>query len=116
MVHGAGSDDNDTITIVPYELEKVEEEDEDQIMKRQQQQEEGEDEQEPRRQRVELGRPRTPKPTGSGLIYHWRTTRNCVDGHIRHSVIDQLESTVDVSSSLQAQHNMARSTIPPGRL
>lgn len=50
-------------TVVPHELERVEEEDEDQLAA----EEEEDDDEERRQRREELGRPRTPEPTGMGL-------------------------------------------------
>ncbi|OBZ78501.1 hypothetical protein A0H81_02129 [Grifola frondosa] len=56
------SDDDDTrsiATVVAHELERVDEEDEDQLA--------ADEEEERRQRRDELGRPRTPEPTGMGL-------------------------------------------------
>jgi hypothetical protein len=121
---GGTSDDDDARsirTIVPHELERVEEEDEDQITKQEQQQDE--DEEERRARRVELGRPRTPEPMSLGMT-HSLDEEDMVasSSSPKQSVIDelfqrlttlstQLESAIELSSSLQAQHAAAQSTI-----
>ena len=115
--------------IVPHELERIEEEDEDQIARQEQQrdqQEDHKDQEEGRRRGVELGRPRTPEPMGLGMTH--LPLEDDEDPHRESSplrspsVIDQLfeqltilsnqlESAVELSGSLQAQHATAQSTI-----
>lgn len=122
---GSGlSDDDDARsirTIGFHELERVEEEDEDQITK-QEQQLQDEDEGGRRRRRVELGRPRTPEPMSLGITYSLDEEDMAPSSSPRQSVIDepfqrlatlstQLESAIELSSSLQAQHATAQSTI-----
>jgi hypothetical protein len=116
---GGTSDDDDARcirTIVPHELERVEEEDEDQISKQEQQDED----EESRTRRVELGRPRTPEPMSLGMTHDEEDIAR--SSSPRQSVIDelfqrltslstQLESAIELSSSLQAQHAAAQSTI-----
>jgi hypothetical protein len=116
---GGTSDDDDARcirTIVPHELERVEEEDEDQISKQEQQDED----EESRTRRVELGRPRTPEPMSLGMAHDEEDIAR--SSSPRQSVIDelfqrltslstQLESAIELSSSLQAQHAAAQSTI-----
>ena len=120
-------------TIIPHELERVVEEDEEQLR--------AEEEEDRRRRREELGRPRTPEPTGLGLteddydVHH----RDHDHGHNVHrseqrspsppshhpqesAIIDELsrrlavlseriESVLESDSHLQAEHAVARSTI-----
>ena len=115
--------------IVPHKLEHIEEEDEDQIARQEQQrdqQEDHEDQEEGRQRGVELGRPRTPEPMGLGMTH--LPLEDDEDPHRESSpsrlpsVIDQLferltilsnqlESVVELSGSLQAQHAAAQSTI-----
>ena len=131
------SDDDDARsinTVVPHELERVEEEDEEQLA--------AEEDVERRRRRDELGRPRTPEPTGMGLAEdeeeleerkrQRRTERSrspspspapevapaptspaIPDDLIErlNSLSKQLESALEFSRSLEAQHTMAQSTI-----
>ena len=54
--------------IVPCGLERAEEQGEEQIARQEQQEEEEKDER--RRQRLKLARPRTPEPTGLGMMHH----------------------------------------------
>jgi hypothetical protein len=119
---GTLDDDDDARsirTIVPHELERVEEEDEDQIAKQEEPQDEDEEE-ERRTRRVELGRPRTPEPMSLGMTHDEEDIAR--SSSPRQSVIDelfqrltslstQLESAIELSSSLQAQHAAAQSTI-----
>lgn len=119
---GGTSDDDDARsirTIVPHELEHVEEEDEDQIAKQEEPQDEDEEE-ERRTRRVEHGRPRTPEPMSLGMTHDEEDIAR--SSSPRQSVIDelfqrltslstQLESAIELSSSLQAQHAVAQSTI-----
>jgi len=80
---GSAEVDDDSViirTIVPHELERFEEEDEEQMVK-----EEKEDEREERRmRRVELGRPRTPKPTGLGMSRLSKDDDRCSISPSRH--------------------------------
>jgi hypothetical protein len=121
-------------TIVPHELERVEEEDEDQLAA-----EEEEAEEDRRRRREELGRPRTPEPTGMGITeYVPRHMSKLLSAPRRRSLSppsrdspsrpklssvvdeltqrlstlsDQLETALELSSSLQVQHATAQTTI-----
>ncbi|KIM79867.1 hypothetical protein PILCRDRAFT_823052 [Piloderma croceum F 1598] len=120
---GGALDDDDARsirTIVPHELERVEEEDEDQITKQEQEQHDEDEEEERRTRRVELGRPRTPEPMSLGMTHDEEDIAR--SSSPRQSVIDelfqrlttlssQLESAIELSSSLQAQHAAAQSTI-----
>ncbi|KAG9311491.1 hypothetical protein JVU11DRAFT_7687 [Chiua virens] len=124
----ADDDDNASIhTIVPHGLERVEEEDEDQLVP------EEEDDEERRRRREELGRPRTPEPTGMGMVEddedspdtkrRHRTSPPLQQSHDTTSaVIDELaerlsalsgriDTAVEFNSSLQIQHAAAQTTI-----
>jgi predicted nucleic acid-binding Zn-ribbon protein len=122
-------------TILPHELERVDEEDEDQLAA------EEEEEEDRRRRREELGRPRTPEPTCMGLteedyeIPHTSSIMSTADQrfpspplHSRDvdsrdssvideltrrlsSLSDRLESALELSTNLQAQHAAAQSTI-----
>ncbi|KAH8075992.1 hypothetical protein BXZ70DRAFT_963418 [Cristinia sonorae] len=128
------SDDDDArsiATIVPHELERVEEEDEEQIAAE-------EEEEERRRRREELGRPRTPEPTGMGMTEdddeheeephrdnthlhpssHPATSSNQPSTIVPDELIQrmtalasQLESALELSRSLETQHTNAQSTI-----
>jgi len=124
---GDGDDDDDARsirTIIPHELERVDEEDEDQLAA-----DEEEEEEDRRRRREELGRPRTPEPTGMGMVIAM-TEEDYVPRHSsRHSpsppnlnvidelnqrmntLSDQLESALELSNTLQAQHAAAQGTI-----
>lgn len=128
------SDDDDArsiSTVVPHELERVEEEDEDAIA--------AEEEEERRRRREELGRPRTPEPTGMGMSEdddeqeHQAQFRKPVVTDLRprspsppppapavvpdeftdrlNALAKQLEIALELSRSLEAQHASAQSTI-----
>jgi hypothetical protein len=129
----SGENDDDDArsinTIVPHELDRVDEEDEDQLAA------EEEEEEHRRQRREELGRPRTPEPTGLGMSeedYEPHQTRLLSAPRRRSlspesrekspSVIDelttrlstlsdQLESALVLSSTLQAQHAAAQDTI-----
>ncbi|EPS95292.1 hypothetical protein FOMPIDRAFT_1025852 [Fomitopsis schrenkii] len=123
-------------TIVPHELERVEEEDEEQLA--------AEEDVERRRRRDELGRPRTPEPTGLGVVedeeeFEERQRQRRIERSrspspspapeaapapaptspaIPDDLIErlntlskQLESALEFSRSLEAQHTMAQSTI-----
>jgi len=121
---GGASDDDDARsirTIVPHELERVEEEDEDHMAKEQQQQDE-EEEEERRTRRAELGRPRTPEPMSLGMTHDEDMPRSSSSSRPSSSVMDelfqclaslsnQLESAIELSSLLQAQHAAAQSMI-----
>ncbi|KAI0314557.1 hypothetical protein OF83DRAFT_1174648 [Amylostereum chailletii] len=123
------SDDDDTrsiTTVTPHELESVEEEDEEQIA--------AEEEEERRRRRDEL-RPRTPEPTGMGLYdedeskAHLRarsrspspsgqqngrsgpSSSTSISEERLNTLSSQLESALELSRALQAQHTSAQSTI-----
>ncbi|KZT20899.1 hypothetical protein NEOLEDRAFT_1140250 [Neolentinus lepideus HHB14362 ss-1] len=105
-------------TIRAHELERVEEEDEDQLQQE-------EDDEERRRRREELGRPRTPEPTGihedEDEIRHDRPSlspsrRNqpVIPDNLTQrltTLSNQLESALELSRSLQAQHVAAQTTI-----
>ncbi|EPQ50380.1 hypothetical protein GLOTRDRAFT_118337 [Gloeophyllum trabeum ATCC 11539] len=97
-------------TIRGHELERVEEENEDQLQAE-------EDDEERRRRREELGRPRTPEPTGihededdEGVR---RRSSGIPDNLTQRltTLSNQLESALELSRSLQAQHVAAQSTI-----
>jgi uncharacterized phage infection (PIP) family protein YhgE len=71
---------------------------------------------------VELGRPRTPEPTSLGMTHSLDEEDIARSSSPKQSVIDklfqrlttlstQLESAIELSSSLQAQHAAAQSTI-----
>ncbi|KAF9240397.1 hypothetical protein BU15DRAFT_73990 [Melanogaster broomeanus] len=113
-------------TIVPHELERVEEEDEDQLVP------EDEDDEDRRRRREELGRPRTPEPTGMGMVedeeespHTKRTHRSppLLQSHDAASAaIDELverlsalsgriDTAVGVQHFPPAQHTAAQTTI-----
>jgi hypothetical protein len=123
-------------TIIPHELERVDEEDEDQLAA------DEEEEEDRRRRREELGRPRTPEPTGmmitmtdddfasprrspspphpemtmEGMKEVTRRSKaglSIVDEltHRLATLTDQLESALELSSTLQAQHAVAQGTI-----
>ncbi|KAF9218840.1 hypothetical protein BS17DRAFT_790524 [Gyrodon lividus] len=114
-------------TIVPHELERVDEEDEDQLVP------EEEDDEDRRRRREELGRPRTPEPTGMGMV---EDDEESPDSKRRHrspsplrqshdaasAAIDELaerlsvlsgriDTAVEYNNSLQTQHTAAQTTI-----
>ncbi|KAI5116796.1 hypothetical protein M0805_001798 [Coniferiporia weirii] len=101
-------------TIVPHELESVPEEDESDL-------EESEEERSARRE--ELGRPRTPEPSSLGMHeeeyeqQHRRAAPSQPPGipdemTRRLSFLsDQLESALELSRNLQAQHAAAQQTI-----
>jgi hypothetical protein len=116
------ADDDDTRsirTVVPHELERVEEEDEDQLARQE------EDEEDDRRR--QLGRPRTPEPMGMGM----NVTEDDEEPRLRrqgstsprpstavdeltqrlNTLSGQLESALALSSTLQAQHTAAQTTI-----
>lgn len=124
----ADDDDASSIhTIVPHGLERVDEEDEDQLVP------EEEDDEDRRRRREELGRPRTPEPTGMGMA---EDDEDSPDTKRRHrppsplepshdtasAAIDELaerlsalsgriDTAVEFNNSLQAQHTTAQTTI-----
>ncbi|OSX63155.1 hypothetical protein POSPLADRAFT_1138902, partial [Postia placenta MAD-698-R-SB12] len=135
--HYMSDDDDDArsvSTIVPHELDRVDEEDEEQLAAE-------EEEEQRRRRRDELGRPRTPEPTGMGMSDddydhdhdHSRyepqqRTRSpspppaappvpipaAVPDNISErltTLSKQLESALELSRSLEAQHSVAQSTI-----
>ncbi|KAL4253671.1 Centrosomal and Immune Signaling Modulator [Abortiporus biennis] len=119
-------------TVVPHELERVEEEDEEQLAAE-------EEEEERRRRRDELGRPRTPEPTGMGIAedddeHETDLSHTQDDSHLRppspstsstsavpnipddllhrlNALTVQLETALELSRSLEAQHATAQSTI-----
>jgi len=130
-------DDNDTgsiSTIVPHEPERVDEEGEEQLAAE-------EEEEERRRRRDELGRPRTPEPTGMEMHEdddeqehrHRRTDRQMRSRSPSPSpaptpapalaplsddlsqrltaLLKQLKTALALSRSLEAQHSVALSTI-----
>ncbi|KAG2127123.1 hypothetical protein DEU56DRAFT_706101, partial [Suillus clintonianus] len=128
-----GHDDDDTSsihTITPHELERVEEEDESE------EQDESEEDRERAQRREELGRPRTPEPSGMGMdedeLVHVpvsdvepSTTRprsRSASPQPSHPALDELsarlvalsgriDSAVEVNHSLAAQHAAAQGTI-----
>ena len=84
--------------------------------------EEEDEEEERRRQCVKPGRPRTPEPTSLGMTHEDDEDPHRWSSPWPYSVIDQvferlttlssqLESAVELSSTLQAQHASAQSTI-----
>jgi hypothetical protein len=110
------SDDDDTRsvgTVVPHELDRVDEEDE----------EAASDDEERRRTRDELGRPSTPEPTGmdgpddeeaESKPSASTSSRPSIPEDIVHrltTLSNQLESALELSRTLQAQHATAQSTI-----
>ncbi|THH16715.1 hypothetical protein EW146_g3966 [Bondarzewia mesenterica] len=127
-----GADDDDArsiATVTPHELERVEEEDELQMAAE-------EEEEEYRRRREELGRPRTPEPTGMGMDdedlhnqskihlqvrsrspsplrmdQHQPVSSSAVSEERLNALSTQLESALELSRTLQAQHAAAQNTI-----
>ncbi|KAI0002558.1 hypothetical protein BJV74DRAFT_816541 [Russula compacta] len=118
-------DDDDArsiATVTTRELERVEEEDEEQLAA---------EEEERRRRRDELTRPRTPEPTGLGMDDEDDKARSrsrspspppptvslgppssSEDVNLRLAALSsQLESALELSRSLQAQHATAQNTI-----
>jgi hypothetical protein len=116
-------DDDDArsvATVTPHELESVEEEDEEQLA--------AEEEEERRHRRDEL-RPRTPEPTGMGMYgeepHTVEPSRPLSPPRDRPSspspasateerlseLANRLESALEFSRTLQAQHSSAQSTI-----
>lgn len=128
-------DDDDArsvATVGPHELERVEEEDEEQMAA---------EEEEERRRRSNEVRPRTPEPTGMGMneddeeheprrSRHEESSEPVLSTHLRvqspppapsavpdelaerlTSLANQLESALELSRSLDAQHTTAQSTI-----
>ncbi|KAH8116852.1 hypothetical protein DFH11DRAFT_1505549 [Phellopilus nigrolimitatus] len=103
-------------TIVPHELESVPEEDESEL---------DESDEERSARRDELGRPRTPEPSSLGMHeddYERERERGRMvpaqppgipDEMTRRLAFlsDQLESALELSRSLQAQHSAAQQTI-----
>ncbi|KAI6021229.1 hypothetical protein EDC04DRAFT_2901297 [Pisolithus marmoratus] len=118
------SEDDDTSsihTIVPHELERVDEEDEDQLVI------EEEEEEDRRRRREELGRPRTPEPTGMGMDddespntkrrhrplgtpSHDSVALDELAGRLS-TLSERIDSAVEFNNSLQTQHAAAQTTI-----
>ncbi|CCM06360.1 uncharacterized protein FIBRA_08617 [Fibroporia radiculosa] len=131
------SDDDDARsidTVVPHELERVDEEDEEQIAAE-------EEEEERRRRRDELGRPGTPEPTGMGMgeddDEHESARQRAREQEPPRSpsppspvlvpvsapspsddisdrlasLSKELETALELSRSLEAQHTTAQSTI-----
>lgn len=124
----ADDDDGASIhTIVPHGLERVDEEDEDQLAA------EDEDDEERRRRRDELGRPRTPEPTGMGMVEDDEESPSTKHRHRSSSPLEQshdatsaaidelaerlsalsgrIDTAVEFNNSLQAQHTAAQTTI-----
>ncbi len=109
-------------TVTAHELERVEEEDEEQLAV---------EEEEQGRRRDELTRPRTPEPTGLGMDDEDDKARSrsrspspppptvsqaaeplSEDINLRLTALSsQLESALELSRSLQAQHTTAQNTI-----
>lgn len=129
------NDDDDArsvSTVIPHELERVDEEDEEQLAAE-------EEEEERRRRRDELGRPRTPEPSGMGMDDDEQDSdhRQLDNSHLHaqsipasqsstsastssipddliqrmNTLTNQLESALELSRSLEAQHHTAQSTI-----
>lgn len=122
-LHPDDDDDARSIaTVTTHELERVEEEDEEQLAV---------EEEERRRRRDELTRPRTPEPTGLGMDDEDDKARSrsrspsphpptvsrgpppsSEDVNLRLATLaSQLESALELSRSLQAQHATAQNTI-----
>ncbi|KAI0646179.1 hypothetical protein C8Q79DRAFT_926207 [Trametes meyenii] len=134
--HDASDDDDDDArsisTVVPHELEPVDEVDEEQVA--------AEEEEERRRRRDELGRPRTPEPTGMGISEDEDDQEHDQQRYRKQTITDlrarshspqppapaaipdelterlnalakQLEMALELSRSLEAQHASAQSTI-----
>ncbi|KAJ8091227.1 hypothetical protein PM082_004203 [Marasmius tenuissimus] len=142
-------DSRSVATVVPHELERVEEEDEEEATNEEEEsphhvdeldieesstQEEEEDDEERRRRREELGRPRTPEPTGLGMHvkinghHHAETTRNrskTLTGRTTDqnatlieelnarlaSFTSQLANALELSKGLQKEHREAQEVI-----
>jgi len=120
-LHSDDDDDSHSIaTVTAHELERVEEEDEEQLAA----------EEERERRRDELTRPRTPEPTGLGMDDEDDKARSrsrspspppptaqaappsSEDINLRLVALSsQLESALELSRSLQAQHATAQNTI-----
>lgn len=128
--NGYRADDDDASsihTIVPHGLGRVEEEDEDQLVP------EEEDDEDRRRRREELGRPRTPEPTGMGMVEDDEDSPETKRRHRPSSPLQQphdtasaaidelaerlsalsgrIDTAVEFNNSLQAQHTAAQTTI-----
>ena len=133
---GDDDDARSVSTIIPHELERVDEEDEEQLAAE-------EEEEERRRRRDELGRPRTPEPSGLGMDDEEQDSdqRQLDNSHLHaqsippsqsssssssssppsvipddliqrmNTLTNQLESALELSRSLEAQHHTAQSTI-----
>lgn len=124
----ADDDDASSIhTIIAHGLESVEEEDEDQLVP------EDEDDEERQRRREELGRPRTPEPTGMGMVEDDEDSPNTKRKHRSSSPLQQshdvasaaidglaerlsvlsgrIDTAVEFNNSFQAQHTAAQTTI-----
>ena len=124
-LHPDDDDDDDAhsiATVTAHGLERVEEEDEEQLAV---------EEDEQSRRRDELTRPRTPEPTGLGMDDEDDKTRSrsrspspppptasqgaqpsSEDINLRLAALSsQLESALELSRSLQAQHATAQNTI-----
>ena len=104
------SDDNDThsvTTVIPHELERVDEEDE----------EAAAEHEDCRRSSREVGRPRTPEPSLAEFDdddHHQSKPRSQIPDNIicrLETLSSQLESTLELSRSLQAQQTSAQNTI-----
>ncbi|KAH7882857.1 hypothetical protein F5I97DRAFT_1930483 [Phlebopus sp. FC_14] len=124
---GEDDDASSIHTIVPHELERVEEEDEDQLIV------EEEEEEDRRRRREELGRPRTPEPTGMGMVEDddespnakrrprssspLRQDHDAASAAIEvlaerlSALSERIDTAVEFNNSLQAQHAAAQTTI-----
>ncbi|KAI0659051.1 hypothetical protein C8Q70DRAFT_1054345 [Cubamyces menziesii] len=134
--HDAEDDDDDDArsiaTVVAHQLEPVDEVDEEQVA--------AEEEEERRRRRDELGRPRTPEPTGMGMSEDEEDREQDQGRYRKQPVTDlrsrsrspqppsppsipdelterlnalakQLEMALELSRSLEQQHASAQSTI-----
>ena len=120
---GDDDDASSIHTIVPHELERVDEEDEDQLVN------EEEEDEDRRRRRDELGRPRTPEPTGMGMdddespsTKRRHRSSSAREHDMATTALDELaerlsalsgriDTAVEFNASLQAQHSAAQTTI-----
>ncbi|CAL1709324.1 unnamed protein product [Somion occarium] len=117
-MHDEDDDARSVATVIPHELERVDEEDEEQMAAE-------EEEEERRRRRDELGRPRTPEPTGIDHSHlHAQSAPSSQSSatasssalpddliHRMNTLTNQLENALELSRSLEAQHHTAQSTI-----
>ncbi|KAF7313227.1 Glycosyltransferase family 69 protein [Mycena kentingensis (nom. inval.)] len=118
------SDARSIATIIPHTLERVDEEDEEDLEEYENKDtsealdEFGHDDERAQRQ-AELGRPRTPEPTNMGMSRRSTSQRPLEASGLSIDELTarlgqlscQLESALAMSSTLQAQHAAAQSTI-----